>query len=38
LEHQIIETAEKVGFEFSSLQEMYKREQHKVARKVVILK
>lgn len=37
LEHQIIETAEKVGFKFSSLQEMYKRDQHKVARKVIIL-
>ena len=38
LEHQIIELSEKVWFEFSSLQEMYKREQHKVARKVIILK
>ena len=38
LEHQIIEQSEKVWFEFSSLQEMYKREQHKVARKVIILK
>ena len=38
LEHQIIELSEKVWFEFSSLQEMYKRDQHKVARKVIILK
>ena len=37
LEHQIIELTEKVGFKFLSLQEMYKREQHKVARKIIIL-
>lgn len=37
LEHQIIEICEKVWFEYSSLQEMYKRDQHKVARKVIIL-
>jgi len=38
LEHQIIELTEKVWFEYSSLEEMYKRDQHKVARKVIILK
>ena len=38
LEKQIIEKAAEVGFRFESLQEMYKRDQHKVARKVVILR
>ncbi len=37
LEKAIIELAEKVGFQFSSLQELYKRDQHKVGRKVIIL-
>ncbi|PZM87097.1 MAG: hypothetical protein DLD55_03100 [candidate division SR1 bacterium] len=37
LEKAIIELCEQVGFRFSSLQELYKREQHKVARKVIML-
>ena len=37
LKKAIIELCEQVGFRFSSLQELYKREQHKVARKVIIL-
>lgn len=37
LEKAIIEVAEQVGFRFGSLQELYKREQHKVARKVIFL-
>ena len=37
LEKAIIELVEKVGFRFSSLQELYKRDQHKVGRKIVIL-
>ena len=37
LEKAIIELAEKVGFRFSSLQELYKRDQHKVGRKVIML-
>lgn len=37
LEKAIIELCEQVGFRFSSLQELYKREQHKVARKVILL-
>ncbi len=37
LEKAIIEVCEKVGFRFASLQELYKRDQHKVGRKVIIL-
>ena len=37
LEKAIIEVVEQVGFRFGSLQELYKREQHKVARKVIFL-
>lgn len=38
IEKAIIEISEKVGFQFSSLQELYKRDQHKVGRKVIILR
>jgi hypothetical protein len=38
LEQQLIEKSEEVWFQYNSLQEMYKRDQHKVARKIVILK
>lgn len=37
LEKEIIELTSELGFSFSSLQELYKREQHKVGRKVIIL-
>ena len=32
-----METAYQAGFRFSSIDELYKRDQHKVARKVIIL-
>ena len=38
LEQEILKTAKEVWFEAESLQELYKREQHKVGRKIMILR
>ena len=37
IEQAIMETAYQAGFRFSSIDELYKRDQHKVARKIIIL-
>lgn len=38
LEQEILKTAKEVWFEAESLQELYKRDQHKVGRKIMILR
>lgn len=37
IEQAISETAYQNGFQISSLEELYKRDQHKVARKIIIM-
>lgn len=37
IEQAVMETAYQAGFHFSAIDELYKRDQHKVARKIIIL-
>ena len=37
IEQAVMETAYQAGFRFSSMDELYKRDQHKIARKIIIL-